>query len=354
MKVLAINPKYETLEYGAWEGNGEKLLGAEKGIGYRGEEAAAEAMKKIISRHPSIDIVAVRIAFAGSKFSKAEVYTSEIREQLQRQVAQSPVYLPAVLTLLDKTQEVLPEKLIVLVFDTAFFCTLPDREAYYALDPGLSESEGFRRTGFHGLFHESAMQHTHDKLRDRDRTHPLKIMSICLEPRPEISAIVGRRPLTVTSGSTPMEGLPGETICGEIDASIILTLAEKSGFGTEQINNILTRESGLAGFEGSCKKLDELLDMQQSDLVRDLFRYKVLQACGAGIAAMSGLDAVVFSGRYAQSGEALGEWLRESLFDSLDSIRKPEFLICRESLEEILVWKAMGAWLETGNKNVAD
>jgi len=48
-------------------------------------------------------------------------------------------------------------------------------------------------------------------LRKRGLDHPARILSICLDAQPEIAAVLGRRPITVTGGATPLEGLPGET-----------------------------------------------------------------------------------------------------------------------------------------------
>ena len=54
----------------------------------------------------------------------------------------------------------------------------------------------------------------------------------------------------VAHSSTPMEGLPGEANCGEIDPSIALALAADPEVGPERANLMLTRESGFFGMLG--------------------------------------------------------------------------------------------------------
>ena len=71
-----------------------------------------------------------------------------------------------------------------------------------------------------------------------------RIVSICLEPRPELAACLGLRPLMVTGGNTPVEGLPGERTCGDIDPSVALKLAHELPGGLEEANQVLTARAG--------------------------------------------------------------------------------------------------------------
>ena len=85
------------------------------------------------------------------------------------------------------------------------------------------------------------------------------ILSVCLEPRPELAACVGRRPVMVTGGNTPVEGLPGERSCGDLDPSVVLKLAHDTHWGPEEASRILTQESGLRGLAGRVVSLADVL-----------------------------------------------------------------------------------------------
>ena len=167
------------------------------------------------------------------------------------------------------------------------------------------------RFGFQGIFHEAACR----EVAGRVGGHPPRVISLCLEPRPELAACVGGRPVMVTGGNTPVEGLPGERTCGDLDPSVTLKLAHDTPGGLEEANRILTCDSGLRGLVGRDVSLAELLDnsCQDLQLAQEVFVYSVLRACGAGIAALGGLDALVYSGRYAASGTALHAWLAPRL-----------------------------------------
>jgi acetate kinase len=129
------------------------------------------------------------------------------------------------------------------------------------------------------------------------------------EAQPEIAAVLGRRPITVTSGATPLEGLPGETNSGEIDPAVALALAGEAGLGPEGANALLVGGSGLSGLVGHRVRLDHVLASKRSDCVRarDVLLYRMLMASGTAAAALGGVDAVVFSGRYASCSAVVAQ-----------------------------------------------
>lgn len=262
------------------------------------------------------DVIAIRVRFGGWKFTHPTLVDRHVIRELEDLALHAPLHLPPIPILVDCCLEVFVGIPIVLVFDTAFFTQLPQREYLYGLDTDLMRKWSLRRYGFHGLYHEAACVSVLSRARKSDspQSKPAKppcTLSICLEPRPELSAVVGRRPLTVTSGATPLEGLPGQTNCGELDSSIVLTLSEKMKWNAEKINSVLTQQSGLSGLVGRPVTLEEILTSTGDEmrLAKDLLRYRILMTAGMGIAAMGGLDHIVFSGRYAALGRELGPWL---------------------------------------------
>ena len=84
---------------------------------------------------------------------------------------------------------------------------------------------------------------------------------------------------------------------------------------------------------------------------REIMQYRILQVCGAGIAAMGGLDVVVFSGRYADVGESLGPWLGSRL--SIKNLKDVQFEYFDESLERIVAEMALAAVLALDSQAAA-
>jgi acetate kinase len=260
----------------------------------------------------------------------------------------------------------MPDAPVVFFFETAFFADLPARERIYGLDADMTKALGLRRFGFHGIFHEAACREASRRPRagnggtdvcegERGRRAPARILSICLEPRPELAAVIGSRPVMVTSGATPLEGLPGETTCGEIDPSIVLTLARKLHWGPEEVNAALTRDSGLTGLVGRPVTFAEAFTSSDGEVksALEIFKYRLLLACGAGLAAMGGVDAVVFSGRYARLGATLAPWLADRLeFPGVTRKAPIRTVIFEEPLDRILADSAPAAVL-SGNSRAA-
>jgi len=296
--------------------------------------------------------IAVHVQFGGDAFDSPAVADAAAVARLESLVPAAPLHLPLVLATVRQCQQVFPAVPIALAFDTAFFVALPDRESHYALDGDAIGQPGLRRFGYHGLFHQAASADAAFRLRDERpldqaqggppddaNARPLRILSICLEPRPEIAAVVSGRPIAVSGGVTPLEGLPGETTCGEMDPGIILDLARQKHWGPEQIDHVLTRRSGLFGLTGRRLSLARVLRSTGSQyrLARDVMRYRMMMLAGAALAAMGGLDAIVFSGRYAPLGRAIGPWLcgRLTFAGGLDG-RGIQLYCCRESLDRML------------------
>jgi acetate kinase len=290
-----------------------------------------------------VDLVAVRGAFGGAEFRGPALVTEDTLQKLRDLVPQDPLHVPALLVLLDCLAAALPETPVVLVFETAFFAELPARENLYGLDAQLAQGMNLKRYGYHGILHEAACLEGRS---GAPRSESARTISICLENQPEIAAVQGRRPVMVTSGATPLEGLPGQTTCGELDPGIVLMLAEKLRWGAEQINLALTRGSGWLGLTGERMGLDTLMtsDRPELQLAADVMRYRMLLACGAGTAAMGGVDRIVFSGRYAGLSHLLGPWLQSKLSTACrhggGQIVWQEFL---ESPDRLIADAALGA-----------
>jgi len=123
--------------------------------------------------------------------------------------------------------------------------------------------------------------------------------------------VLGRRPITVTSGATPLEGLPGETNSGEIDPAVALALAGEAGLGPEGANALLVGGSGLFRSGGPPCALGDVLTSTRSECTRarEVLLYRMLLASGTAAAALGGVDAVVFSGRYVSCSAVVAQYV---------------------------------------------
>jgi len=317
-----------------------------------GWEGILQKIKDEISAKYSncvIDIIAMRGVFSGSEFEGPTPVNPEVIEKLKKILHRAPIHLPLLVQLIENTEKFFKGVPIILVFDTSFFAKLSVREHKYALDNELMNSCGFRRYGYKGIFHESASYYAHNILNKKTSNSLPKVLSICLEPHPEIAAVIGNRPVMVTSGATPLESLPSERSCGDIDPSIVLTVIRETGWGLEKINKLLTQESGLYGLLGKYVKLEELFKSNDPEYRKAIaiIQHHILLACGSGIAAMGGVDAIIFSGRYYNVGKVLSPWLLMRLnFVNHLKDKEVEVLFLRDTLDTIIADKALTVVLE--------
>lgn len=345
MNILVLKPKPHHLAWTLFADGRRAATIAGHAGDCRGVAESREAFRKVVdiavaSLGPSAPLgaVAVRLPFGGPEFSGPVLATSDVLAKLDAIADDAPLHLPPALALVRAAEHVRPDVPVVLVFETAFFADLPMRERLYAIDDKAA-GEGLRRYGFHGLYHDGACRYASREMREWHGTAAPKVLSVCLEPRPEIAGAIGTRAVTVTSGATPLEGLPGRTSCGEIDPSIVLTVAEELKLGPEEIDALLTRESGLTGLVGAPATLEDVFisDDGAFTLARDVMRYRMLLAAGAAVAALGGLDAIVFSGRSSKLGRVIGPWLIDHLkLRGAPEGKKIENLVFTEPLERLI------------------
>ncbi len=304
-------------------------------------DVIAEIRRRILNVAAEIsvfpDAIALRVIYGGEKFRGPVLFSDDILPSLKELVPRFPLHMPAVIELAAACREIFTGVPIVLIFETAFFTNLPSREFSYAINPDILSNRKIRKFGYHGLCHEAAAIYAGKLMRQKAADRPARVVSICLEPRPEVSAVLGLRPVTVTSGTTPLEGLFGDTTSGDIDPGIIIQIAQSLHMGLEEINNTLTGESGIAGLVETGKTLQDifLTDNKVNIEAREMFLYKLLLFCGSGMAAIGPVDYIIFSGRYKDIGKFIGPRLVSKLNTGI--LKNNGFQTCWETLPQNLV-----------------
>jgi acetate kinase len=300
------------------------------------------------------DAIAIYGIYGGERFKKPEIGSPETIDKLKELIPSVPLQIPSILAVMEELTELAPKTPQVLLFGSSFFVDLPVRETLYGLNPDLMPSRRIRRFGYHGLYHEAACRAVLRKMKKRDHRKNLRIISISLNPGPELAAISGTKPLMVTGGLTPLEGLPGQQTCGEIDPAIVLLLSKEKSWGPEKINQILARESGLFALADHTATLDRVLDSGEVKyrLARDVLLYRILLACGSAVAVLGGVDVFVFSGQYVKCGMTLAEEiLSTKFFSRLTQNQGVGIEFLEDSLDSIIAEKAGAAILQGRMQN---
>jgi acetate kinase len=191
----------------------------------------------------------------------------------------------------------------VAVFDTAFHATLPSHVFLYGLPRELYEKHSIRRYGFHGSSHGYVALAAAQFLKRRPRG--LKIVSCHLGNGASACAIDHGRSVDTSMGFTPGEGLIMGTRCGDVDAGVLAFLARTEGATQAELDELLNQKSGLLGLSGISNDMREVEKAAGNGDARALtalkaFCYRIRKYIGSYVAAMGGLDVLIFTAGIGQ------------------------------------------------------
>jgi acetate kinase len=247
----------------------------------------------------SIDAVGHRIVHGGDQFTAAACIDDGVVEALDSLCELAPLHNPAGVVGIRAARKFLGSAMpMVAAFDTSFHHTIPETARTYALPRELALKHGICRYGFHGLAHQySVMRYgemTATPVKD------IKIVTLHLGNGCSACAVRGGVSVDTSMGFTPLEGLVMGTRCGDIDPAVVPFLARKEGVSADEVESWLNKRSGLLGLSGISNDMRELTAAYDLDpharLAVDIFCYHARKYLGAYFAALSGADALVFSG----------------------------------------------------------
>ncbi len=245
-----------------------------------------------------INAIGHRVVHGGEKFSSSALIDDEVLAAIEECNDLAPLHNPANLIGIRACKELMPGVPQVAVFDTAFHQTMPAHAYIYGLPYEYYEKYKVRRYGFHGTSHSFVSKRAAELLgKDIKDT---KIVVCHLGGGASICAVEGGKSIDTTMGLTPLEGITMGTRSGNIDPAIIEFIANKEGKSVPEIMNILNKESGVLGISG---KSSDFRDLNKGiaegdvrcDIAMNVFCYQAAKFIGGYVAAMNGVDAVVFT-----------------------------------------------------------
>lgn len=245
-----------------------------------------------------ISAIGHRVVHGGEKFASSALINDEVLAAIEECNDLAPLHNPANLIGIKACQELMPNVPQVAVFDTAFHQTMPSYAYIYGLPYEYYEKYKVRRYGFHGTSHSFVSKRTAELLgKDIKDT---KIVVCHLGGGASICAVEGGKSIDTTMGLTPLEGITMGTRSGNIDPAIIEFIANKEDKSISEIMNILNKESGVYGISGKSSDFRDLNkgiaeNDERCDIAMKVFCYQASKLIGGYVAAMNGVDAVVFT-----------------------------------------------------------
>lgn len=252
-----------------------------------------------------------RVVHGGSDYIAPVVVNSTVLQNLQQLIPLAPLHQPHNLAAILALKSLQPDLPQVACFDTAFHHTRPETAKRLALPKDLYEA-GVCNYGFHGLSYEyiASVLADHSPEAASGRTvvaHLGQGASLC--------AMLNGKSMATTMTFTPLDGLPMGTRCGSIDPAVVLYLLREKKLSADDISDLLHHRSGLLGLSGISGDMKTLLESQHADALQaiDVFVYRIVRELGAMVAAIQGLDSLVFTAGIGEHSDVIREKICQSL-----------------------------------------
>ncbi|QCQ92450.1 acetate/propionate family kinase [Rhodococcus sp. SGAir0479] len=263
-------------------------------------------------RERGIAAVGHRVVHGGAVFHEPVRVDDTVLKELRRLSTLAPLHNPPNVLGIEVAMAQLPDVPHVAVFDTAFFHTLPEAAATYAIDAEVARANKVRRYGFHGTSHEYVSGRA-ARFLGRESADVDQIV-LHLGNGASASAVRGGRAVDTSMGMTPLEGLVMGTRSGDLDPGIILYLNRNAGMNVDQIDDLLNRRSGLKGLCGENDFRALLKLVADGDpaarLAYDVYVHRLRRYIGAYLVELGGVDVITFTGGV---GEHNADVRRDSL-----------------------------------------
>jgi len=272
-----------------------------------GSSLLGVVLDTLASRLPGRRVSAVghRVVHGGDRFTTPVRVTPKVLSELESLVPLAPLHQPHNLAAIRAAARLLPGVPQVACFDTAFHATMPKQERMLGL-PRVYFDQGVKRYGFHGLSYESVAGRL---LRIDPRAAAGRTIVCHLGSGASLCALLAGRSIATTMSFTPLDGLLMSTRAGAIDPGVVLYLLRHEQLTPDQVERLLDRESGLLGVSGISSDVRDLLTSLAPEAAEavDLFCYRVVREIGAMIAALQGLDGIVFTGGIGENSPEVRE-----------------------------------------------
>jgi acetate kinase len=263
-----------------------------------GEQELEAGLERILAEAPAIAAAGHRVVHGGDRFSDPLLIDDRAETDLEGLADLAPLHNPPALAAIGVLRRLRPGLPSVACFDTAFHWSMPAAASTYAVPADWSSPMPLRRYGFHGLSHSYAARRAAELL-ERDLAD-LRLVTAHLGAGASLAAVEGGRSVDTTMGFTPLEGLVMATRSGSVDPGLLLWVQRHGGRDAERMETELDRESGLLALSGHSDLREVIAGAASGDersrLALGVYLHRLAAEIAAMVAAMGGIDALVFTG----------------------------------------------------------
>lgn len=257
-----------------------------------------------------------RVVHGGRRFDRPVFITDEVEQTIEELIPLAPLHNPANLAGIRAAKKLLSDVPHAAVFDTAFHRTLPNRARAYAIPPEVADEHQIERFGFHGVSHQYVAKKAAEYFRADVRD--LRLITCHLGNGCSLAAVEYGRSIETSMGMTPLEGLVMGTRSGDIDPGAIINLLRQEGWDADRVDDLLNRESGLAGLSGVGNDMRDIEQRasegdERCRMAIQVFAHRVRKYIGSYAAVMGGVDGIVFTGGIGQNSALMRHRIAQRL-----------------------------------------
>lgn len=261
----------------------------------------------VISSTDEVTVVGHRVVHGGSIFKQTTEITQEVKDEITKLFSLAPQHNPANLEGINVAEAIFTKAKQIAVFDTAFHQSIPAKAYQYAIPNKFLNDHQIRLYGFHGTSHKYVSEKASEYLQKENS----KIITVHLGNGCSITAVENGKSIDHSLGFGPVTGLVMGTRSGDIDHTLIFYLVNTLGYSLDEVNTLLQKESGMYGLTG----FSDLRDIEaaaeegnrECQLALDINAYRVKKYIGSYIAAMNGVDAIVFTAGIGENSSFIRE-----------------------------------------------
>jgi len=262
-------------------------------------KAAAEHLADwLVQRIGQTSIAGIghRVVHGGVHLVDHQIVTDELMAELKRTQPLDLAHLPREIALIETIGRRMNGVPQVACFDTAFHRDMPTVAKMLPI-PRSYYDAGVRKLGFHGLSYSYLMSEL-QRLAPREAEG--RVILAHLGSGASMAAVRNGKPMDTTMAFTPTAGLVMGTRPGDLDPGLLVYLMRAEKLSPEKMDEFISDRCGLLGVSATSSDMRDLITKRDADSraaeAVDLFCYQARKWIGALAAAMSGVDALIFSG----------------------------------------------------------
>ena len=254
----------------------------------------------VVNSLDEISAIGHRIVNAGPFFKQSTLITEDVLKLFKESsIPYAPLHNPPALQGIEACLETMAGIPEVLVFDTTFHQTMPEKAFMYALPYEYYEKYGVRRYGAHGMSHEY-VTHEAAKLLGKPEEE-LNMISCHLGNGSSITAVKNGKCVDTSMGFTPLEGVAMGTRSGDLDPAILEFVMGKENLDIHEMLTILNKKSGLLALSGKTGDVRDLRELrkggdERAAMALDVLSYRIRKYIGAYMAVLGHVDCITFEG----------------------------------------------------------